>query len=229
MPDQPRPARAQVDPAEIGGFAGKAVDQGRAPAQLRLGGAQLPIETELIGDQRASGEVVTAADQRDAAIVPGGVEQAARVAQILQGVARILFQPQRRILVDAVSKQCGAGDVGFTRLTGRAAAEQNDHSRPACAHQRGGARDARGKIGVEASAGRMLAEHEQTIAMRRQTGRASCGADDTGEIAEIDHTGAERADGTGDQGGVQQVGIAPQTATVIETAQSYTSLEWWAG
>ncbi len=101
-------------------------------------------------------------------------------------------------------------------MPGGAAAEQHDRPRRAGAPQRGGAGDARGEIGVEAAAGRVFAEHQEGLAAFGPGRRALRGAQDMGEVADVDQAGAERAGDRGDEAGMQHVAVEEQAAAVID-------------
>ena len=58
MPDQPRPARAEVGPAHVGRFSGDAPQRERMPLPIRLGRAQFGIGS-LAGGSMGGGGTCT--------------------------------------------------------------------------------------------------------------------------------------------------------------------------
>lgn len=147
-------------------------------------------------------------------------EQAAGVAQVLQRVARALFQTQRRVVGDAAFEQCGVRDLRFAGVAIGAAAEQDDHLRRAFAPQLRGALQARVEIGVDAALRRMFAEQQQAAAVVGRAGRTAGDARHMQKIADVDQPRGQHARAARDETGVQHVGVEEQTQAVIQAAQA---------
>lgn len=62
----------------------------------------------------------------------------------------------------------------------------------------------------------MFAEHQQGLAAFGPGRRALRGAQDMGEVADIDQARAEHAGGRGDDAGVQHVAVEEQAAAVVD-------------
>jgi hypothetical protein len=152
-------------------------------------------------------------------------QQVARVAQVLQGVARRRFQAQGRAGAQATRQQGAACDLGFARFIRRAATEQDEVGRRMFAAQEGGPVQARGEVGVDLPARRVLAEQQDAIAVFGHAGSPARHAQHVQEIAHVHQARAEGARGERDQSRVQDVPVGEQ-AQAMGDAGGHGRKEW---
>lgn len=118
MTNKPCPSRTDVQPAQVARLHADAQQVPRRRHETRLGSAQVEVETQLRGEPGAARQMVAARQQQYRAS-PAGSQHFASVAQILQGIQRLVFEQHGDLLRQAHAAQglkadFSLGDAGFT-------------------------------------------------------------------------------------------------------------------